>query len=170
VPMVFAGDELGLEGVIGEDSRRPMPWAKVEEMVSTSSTGGGPGSTGGGPGSTGGGPGSTGGGPGSTGGGPGSTGGGPGSTGGGPGSTGEGDSTLEVYAGLARLRREHIALRRGGLEWERVEDDLISFVREHPEGSVRITARRAAGPVPGTDVLFQTGSPDGPGFTVQRAG
>ena len=28
VPMLFAGDELGLEGVIGEDSRRPMPWAE----------------------------------------------------------------------------------------------------------------------------------------------
>ncbi|MEP6813987.1 MAG: alpha-amylase family glycosyl hydrolase, partial [Marmoricola sp.] len=27
VPMVFAGDELGLEGVDGEDSRRTMPWA-----------------------------------------------------------------------------------------------------------------------------------------------
>lgn len=26
VPMVFAGDELGLEGVNGEDSRRTMPW------------------------------------------------------------------------------------------------------------------------------------------------
>lgn len=26
VPMLFAGDELGLEGVNGEDSRRPMPW------------------------------------------------------------------------------------------------------------------------------------------------
>ncbi len=26
VPMVFAGDELGLEGVDGEDSRRTMPW------------------------------------------------------------------------------------------------------------------------------------------------
>jgi len=26
VPMVFAGDEIGLEGVNGEDSRRPMPW------------------------------------------------------------------------------------------------------------------------------------------------
>jgi alpha-glucosidase len=25
-PMVFAGDELGLTGVNGEDSRRPMPW------------------------------------------------------------------------------------------------------------------------------------------------
>jgi len=26
VPMVFAGDEIGLEGVNGEDSRKPMPW------------------------------------------------------------------------------------------------------------------------------------------------
>ncbi|WP_209717664.1 glycoside hydrolase family 13 protein [Marmoricola sp. OAE513] len=26
VPMIFAGDELGLEGVNGEDSRRTMPW------------------------------------------------------------------------------------------------------------------------------------------------
>jgi alpha-glucosidase len=24
--MVFAGDEIGLEGVLGEDARRPMPW------------------------------------------------------------------------------------------------------------------------------------------------
>ena len=26
VPMVFAGDELGLEGQWGEDARRTMPW------------------------------------------------------------------------------------------------------------------------------------------------
>jgi alpha-glucosidase len=30
VPMVFAGDELGLEGAWGEDSRRPMPWSRPE--------------------------------------------------------------------------------------------------------------------------------------------
>ncbi len=30
VPMVFAGDELGLEGSWGEDSRRTMPWAHPE--------------------------------------------------------------------------------------------------------------------------------------------
>lgn len=29
-PMVFAGDELGGEGVRGEDSRRPMPWGRPE--------------------------------------------------------------------------------------------------------------------------------------------
>jgi alpha-glucosidase len=30
VPMVFAGDELGLEGRSGEDARRPMPWHRPE--------------------------------------------------------------------------------------------------------------------------------------------
>src|SRR3546814_1281452 len=29
VPMIFAGDEIGLEGVLGEDSRRPMPWSEA---------------------------------------------------------------------------------------------------------------------------------------------
>ena len=28
VPMVFAGDEIGLEGEWGEDARRTMPWAR----------------------------------------------------------------------------------------------------------------------------------------------
>ncbi|QIX25672.1 DUF3459 domain-containing protein [Nocardioides sp. JQ2195] len=31
VPMVFAGDEIGLEGVLGEDSRRPMPWERRDD-------------------------------------------------------------------------------------------------------------------------------------------
>jgi alpha-glucosidase len=31
VPMLFAGDELGLEGVNGEDSRRPMPWSSSDD-------------------------------------------------------------------------------------------------------------------------------------------
>jgi alpha-glucosidase len=30
-PMVFAGDEIGLEGVLGEDARRPFPWHRQEE-------------------------------------------------------------------------------------------------------------------------------------------
>jgi alpha-glucosidase len=30
VPMLFAGDELGLEGAWGEDARRTMPWSKSE--------------------------------------------------------------------------------------------------------------------------------------------
>jgi alpha-glucosidase len=35
VPMVFAGDEIGLEGVLGEDSRRPMPWDHPERWDRT---------------------------------------------------------------------------------------------------------------------------------------
>src|SRR3546814_3184256 len=31
VPMIFAGDEIGLEGVLGEDSRRPMPGSERSE-------------------------------------------------------------------------------------------------------------------------------------------
>jgi alpha-glucosidase len=30
VPMIFAGDELGLEGAWGEDARRTMPWGRPE--------------------------------------------------------------------------------------------------------------------------------------------
>ncbi len=30
VPMIFAGDEIGLEGAWGEDARRTMPWARKE--------------------------------------------------------------------------------------------------------------------------------------------
>jgi alpha-glucosidase len=30
VPMIFAGDELGLEGAWGEDARRTMPWSEAE--------------------------------------------------------------------------------------------------------------------------------------------
>jgi alpha-glucosidase len=30
VPMVFAGDEVGLEGDWGEDARRTMPWSRPE--------------------------------------------------------------------------------------------------------------------------------------------
>lgn len=34
VPMVYAGDELGLEGRWGEDGRRPMPWERPERWDS----------------------------------------------------------------------------------------------------------------------------------------
>jgi len=34
VPMVFAGDELGLEGAWGEDARRTMPWDRPERWDS----------------------------------------------------------------------------------------------------------------------------------------
>ncbi|WP_109508500.1 glycoside hydrolase family 13 protein [Nocardioides speluncae] len=89
VPMIFAGDELGLEGIIGEDSRRPMPWADADSWDR---------------------------------------------------------STLDVYSALAAARRESVALRRGGLRWVHVSDDVLVYMREHPEGSVLVCARRAASP------------------------
>lgn len=35
VPMVFAGDEIGLTGTNGEDARRPMPWHRPERWDSS---------------------------------------------------------------------------------------------------------------------------------------
>ena len=87
--MLFGGDEIGLEGVLGEDSRRPFPWARPEAWD---------------------------------------------------------DETLATYAGLARLRHAHEALRRGGLRWAHVDDDILVFLREHPTGSVVAAARRDAAP------------------------
>lgn len=111
VPMVFAGDELGLEGVNGEDARRPMPWDSPA----------------------------------------------------GP--------TLEVYAALARLRREHVGLRRGGLRWVHVDDDQLVFLREHPEESLLVAARRAPGSayVGDGELLFRAGTDRTASFTVHRA-
>jgi alpha-glucosidase len=110
VPMIFAGDELGLEGVNGEDSRKPMPWGR------------------------------------------------------------EAGPTLGVYAGLAKLRADHVALRRGGLRWVHVDEDQIVFLREHSEGSVIVSARRAPGPSYAVDgeLLFRTGTDQTPSFTVHR--
>jgi alpha-glucosidase len=89
VPMLFAGDEIGLEGVTGEDARRPFPWDAAERWDG---------------------------------------------------------ATLRTYAGLARLRHDHEALRRGGLRWAHVGEDVLVFVREHPAGSVLVAARRSAAP------------------------
>jgi alpha-glucosidase len=35
VPMIFAGDEIGLEGEWGEDARRTMPWGRPESWDTT---------------------------------------------------------------------------------------------------------------------------------------
>jgi alpha-glucosidase len=87
VPMLFAGDEIGLEGVNGEDARRPMPWDRADQWDRT---------------------------------------------------------TLTTYADLARLRRTHPSLRRGGLRWAHVDADTIAFLRELEAESVLVVARRAA--------------------------
>jgi alpha-glucosidase len=104
VPMLFAGDELGLEGVNGEDSRRPMPWHRREEWDT---------------------------------------------------------ATWQTYGALASLRRQHVALRRGGLRWAYVDDDSLVYLREHPEGTILVAARRAAGAaipldLPAGDLLMST--------------
>ena len=87
VPMVFAGDELGFEGVDGEDSRRTMPW---QDRAAWNT------------------------------------------------------STMDLYAALAGLRREHVALRRGGLRWVRIGADDVAFLREHADESVLVTVARTS--------------------------
>jgi alpha-glucosidase len=85
VPMVFAGDELGMDGVDGEDSRRTMPWDDPAAFGTRTST---------------------------------------------------------VYAALARLRTEHVALRRGGLRWVHAGADEVAFLREHPDETLLVVATR----------------------------
>jgi alpha-glucosidase len=104
VPMLFAGDEIGLEGVNGEDGRRPMPWEHRDAWDA---------------------------------------------------------ATLSAYGALAALRREHVALRRGSLRWAYVDDDSLVFLREHPEATILVAARRAPGPevaldLPGGELLLST--------------
>jgi alpha-glucosidase len=87
-PMVFAGDEIGLTGVNGDDSRTPYPWHR-------------------------------------------------------PGSWDV--ATLARYRDLIALRRRHEALRRGGLRWVHVDDDMLVFLRETAEQRLLVSARRAPG-------------------------
>lgn len=86
VPMVFAGDEIGLTGVDGEHSRTPFPWHRRTEWD---------------------------------------------------------EPTLLAYRTWLGLRRDHVALRRGGLRWVHVGADSMTFLREHADGSVLVHAARA---------------------------
>jgi alpha-glucosidase len=54
--------------------------------------------------------------------------------------------TLAAYRTWIRLRREHVALRRGGFRWVAVQDDALTFVREHLEESVLVHVAREAHP------------------------
>jgi alpha-glucosidase len=87
-PMIFAGDELGLRGVNGEDSRTPMPWHRRDTWDT---------------------------------------------------------ATLARYAALTALRRDHEALRRGGLRWVHVDTDTLVFLRETAAEAVLVLVRRAPG-------------------------
>jgi alpha-glucosidase len=89
IPMLFAGDEIGLAGVNGEDSRRPFPWERPDSWET---------------------------------------------------------GTLHAYRALARLRNAHEALRRGGMRWVFVDDDVIVYLRETAGERLLVSAARAAGP------------------------
>ncbi len=54
--------------------------------------------------------------------------------------------TLEAYRRWFSLRSGHVALRRGGLRWANVQDDSLTFVREHPAGNVLVHVAREANP------------------------
>lgn len=56
------------------------------------------------------------------------------------------EETLEWHRLLVRLRREHVALRRGGFRWAAVREDSLTFLREHPDERVLVHVARAAHP------------------------
>jgi alpha-glucosidase len=56
--------------------------------------------------------------------------------------------TLEAYRRWIALRREHVALRRGGLRWLDAGEDSMTFLREHPDQTLLVHAvRRPCAPV-----------------------
>ncbi|WP_022900305.1 glycoside hydrolase family 13 protein [Humibacter albus] len=128
IPVVWAGDELGLTADDGEGSRMPMPWGLLDGVRSVAE--GGPATNVAGPaaganaetpddvpdpatGAT----------------------------------ASEARATHDLYRGLIRLRREHVALNDGGFRWLHVGDDVLVFVREHAEESVLVFASRTAADV-----------------------
>lgn len=92
VPTLFAGEELGAEGLTGEHARTPMPWTAIterdEDLVDV--------------------------------------------------------ATMDATAALLGLRREQIALRRGGMRWLHASTDALVYVRTHPQGDTLVHLARAA--------------------------
>lgn len=86
VPCIFAGDEVGLEGVDSHRARRSMPWDRSRWDL----------------------------------------------------------ETLDRYRALIRLRREHVALRRGGFRWVHRGDDALAYLRETSEERILVQASRAS--------------------------
>jgi alpha-glucosidase len=62
-------------------------------------------------------------------------------------------ATLRAYQSLIRLRRNTVALQRGGLRWVHVDDDAIAFLRETADERILVVASRAAG----TPLVFPRG-------------
>jgi alpha-glucosidase len=53
-------------------------------------------------------------------------------------------ATLDAYRTWIGVRREHVALRRGGLRWLAASGDSMTYLREHPEQTVLVHVTRAA--------------------------
>jgi alpha-glucosidase len=52
-------------------------------------------------------------------------------------------STLELTRRLVEMRRASPALRRGGLRWVHLDDDVIVYLRDHPDERVLVALTRA---------------------------
>lgn len=58
------------------------------------------------------------------------------------------EPTMAAYLQWIALRREHVALRRGGLRWLHAGEDSMTFLREHPGQTLLVHAvRRPTEPV-----------------------
>jgi alpha-glucosidase len=88
VPMIWAGDEIGLAGVTGEEGRRGFPWGRPETWDS---------------------------------------------------------ALLSVFRQLVAVRRDSVALRRGGLRWAYVDADRIVWLREAEGQTMLVLLARASG-------------------------
>jgi alpha-glucosidase len=53
------------------------------------------------------------------------------------------EPTLLAYRAWTALRRDHVALRRGGLRWVHASEDAMTFLREHPDERVLVHIARA---------------------------
>ncbi len=58
------------------------------------------------------------------------------------------EPTFDAYRRWIALRRDHVALRRGGLRWVHLGDESVTYLREHPDERVLVHVARAPhGPV-----------------------
>jgi len=55
-------------------------------------------------------------------------------------------ATLAAYRSWLALRRDHVALRRGGLRWVHADADSMTFLREHPDQRVLVHVDRGGSP------------------------
>ena len=54
------------------------------------------------------------------------------------------EPTLAAYRSWIRLRRDHVALRRGGLRWLHASGESMTFLREHPDETLLVHVNRSA--------------------------